>query len=1543
MPSYKNLNISHIRYRALLDNAVDGIIIINDLGVIDTFNPAAEKIFGYPAADIIGKNVSQLMPESFAVIHDGFIQNYLKSGDPTAIGIDREIQGLHKDGSVFPVEISLSVMLVDEERLFVGVVRDVSDLRKAYKQIQISEDRFSVSMRYANIGTWDWDIQTGDLYWSERIGPLFGYEKNVPETTYENFLAAVHPDDRQKVIDAVNDCVEKQIEYDIEHRVVWPDGTVRWVLERGDVVRDQQQLPLHMLGTVQDITQRKQAELLNIGRSAVLEQVSASEPLSKTLMQVAKNIEDIDSEMICSITLIEGDAIGESYSPSLPDSFSAHFKDQKIGPESCCYGFAAYTKEALSVTDIFSHPRWHDYRNIAKKVGLRACMSEPILNAEGEVYGVLSIFYRQPKHLGITEQAFVSQSTQIAGLVIEKTRQNEQLIDQRSLLDLLRNGMSQFIASSDMTSTADFLMNGLLRLTDSEFGFIGETKIDNNGELYLVMNAITGVPSDNQDQEYYRQKSLEGMEFRDLSNLFGIALTSRRSVISNSPSTDKRSGGLPHGHPKIDNFLGIPIFYGDELVGMFGIANRNLGYNEKLLAFLEPINVTYGSIIYAKRAMDREQKTRTALIKAKSEADKANKAKSLFVSNMSHELRTPMNAILGFSQLLTMTNLDETQKSSVAEIELAGSHLLDLINELLDLARIESGKIELSIESVYIVDMYFEQVALVSHELQHKNIEISYWENGKHIKSIDQCERCESINADKIRFKQILLNLLSNAIKYNKTDGEIKVECLSDDNKVRISVMDTGIGLNRQQQKRLFKSFERLIDDPTSIEGTGIGLVITKNLVELMRGSIGVESVLNEGSTFWIEFPKKLEDKLIVDKQLIVDGNSAERLIEENKVGPLSILVAEDNIANQKVILQQLKLLGYQADVVNDGKQAFTRCLEKEYACILTDCNMPVVDGYQFAKNVRQHELDTGKHVPIIAVTANAMEDDIDRCLAAGMEDYLTKPIDLFDLKKVLSTWIGGGQQAIDLSPDNNNISNLVNSHVIDFSVLNRTVGNNKKKHLYLLEVFVKSAGETLQDLGNAIRHKAFSDIKFVAHKLKSSSKSIGAVSMIDISAEIEAKATLKEDNDFEYLFAKLNEDFRLFKEFMNQFSQENYDLEVETEQILDVHALNILLVDDDEFLIEQMQVILNLMGIGKIKTASNGAQALNVLTQPHQSIDVMICDLNMPGMDGVEFLRHLAESNYAGALILISGEEKRLLKTAEDLARAHGLNVLGAIEKPVSPELLNAMLGQEKKAQRILNQSVNDISVDELKHAIHSGELTVFYQPQIELHSRKLVSVEALVRWVHPLRGMIGPDYFIPLAEESNLIHELTNAVFTSAVKQLSHWHNEGLNIKLSLNLSVDSISRLDLPEWLMDIVVDSNVSSDKIVLELTESRLMEDVTSSLEVLTRLSLKGYRLSIDDFGTGYSSLEQLQRIPFGELKIDRSFVNGAAHDEASRAIVESSIALAKSLNMKTVAEGVETQEDWNLLAELGCDLVQGYFVAKPMPVVEFNHWQKNWN
>jgi len=226
-------------------------------------------------------------------------------------------------------------------------------------------------------------------------------------------------------------------------------------------------------------------------------------------------------------------------------------------------------------------------------------------------------------------------------------------------------------------------------------------------------------------------------------------------------------------------------------------------------------------------------------------------------------------------------------------------------------------------------------------------------------------------------------------------------------------------------------------------------------------------------------------------------------------------------------------------------------------------------------------------------------------------------------------------------------------------------------------------------------------------------------------------------------------------------------------------------------------------------------------------------------------------------------------------------------------------------------------ITAQELEEGLENGALQVVFQPKISVATRELVGVEALARWRHPDRGMLGPAAFIPLAEESGKNKALTEAIFACAMAQAGEWHAAGLDLQVAVNVSVDVLDSVDLPERLVASAEAEGINPSRVIIEVTESRLMTDPRAPLEVLTRLRLKGIMLSIDDFGTGYSSMEQLKRIPFTEFKIDRGFVHGAADEPATRAILESSVALGKTLGLKVVAEGLETQEDWYLVAELG--------------------------
>lgn len=397
------------------------------------------------------------------------------------------------------------------------------------------------------------------------------------------------------------------------------------------------------------------------------------------------------------------------------------------------------------------------------------------------------------------------------------------------------------------------------------------------------------------------------------------------------------------------------------------------------------------------------------------------------------------------------------------------------------------------------------------------------------------------------------------------------------------------------------------------------------------------------------------------------------------------------------------------------------------------------------------------------------------------------------------------------------------------------------------------------------------------------------------------------------------------------------------TEQPTGNHTLRALAVDDDSFMLDLFTSILDQLDIRDTASCSNAIDALTLIDQDHKGFDLVLCDLNMPHMDGLEFLRHLAQRNFDGALVLISGEDKRILDTAGKLAKAHDLNILGTVEKPVSSDQLGGLIRQiHSNAPRRQQGSLPGVDADDISQAFARDEFVVHYQPKIAVADQKVTGVEALVRWQHPERGLIPPGLFIPQVEAQGRIHDLTEVVLGKALSQSAHWRAMGTRLDLAVNISVDSLNHLDFPEFIQQQTDRHGINPATLTLEVTESKLMANMAAALEILARLSMKKVKLSVDDFGTGYSSLEQLQRAPFSEMKIDRAFVNGACRNDASRAILESSVELARKLDMAVVVEGVEDIDDWRLIKQLGCPTAQGFFMARPMPADAFNDWLNGW-
>lgn len=386
-----------------------------------------------------------------------------------------------------------------------------------------------------------------------------------------------------------------------------------------------------------------------------------------------------------------------------------------------------------------------------------------------------------------------------------------------------------------------------------------------------------------------------------------------------------------------------------------------------------------------------------------------------------------------------------------------------------------------------------------------------------------------------------------------------------------------------------------------------------------------------------------------------------------------------------------------------------------------------------------------------------------------------------------------------------------------------------------------------------------------------------------------------------------------------------------------------ILLLDDDPLACMLLERQLANLGYHAVSKFDSGKAALSSLDDPAGRPALILLDLNMPEMDGIEFVRHLVERRYTGSLILISGEDERMRQAVEKLVRAHKINILGHLPKPVQPGDLAALLSAWSPAAPGRPRSAKKAyAADELRAAIANGELVNYYQPKVAVADGAVVGVETLVRWQHPADGMVFPDQFIDLAEASGLIDDLTRVVLSSALAQARRWQDAGIFLKIAVNVSMDNLATLDFADYVATQAAASGIAPQDLVLEVTESRLMKDARAPLEILTRLRLKRFRLSIDDFGTGHSSLAQLCDIPFDELKIDQSFSHRAWADQTLRTMFNASLGLAQQLKIETVAEGIEDRADWDFLRQTGCDTAQGYFIARPMPAADLPGWIEAW-
>jgi EAL domain-containing protein (putative c-di-GMP-specific phosphodiesterase class I)/FixJ family two-component response regulator len=390
-----------------------------------------------------------------------------------------------------------------------------------------------------------------------------------------------------------------------------------------------------------------------------------------------------------------------------------------------------------------------------------------------------------------------------------------------------------------------------------------------------------------------------------------------------------------------------------------------------------------------------------------------------------------------------------------------------------------------------------------------------------------------------------------------------------------------------------------------------------------------------------------------------------------------------------------------------------------------------------------------------------------------------------------------------------------------------------------------------------------------------------------------------------------------------------------------------VLIVDDDPLVPSIARAHFIAGGVRICDTASDGEQALQTIQAGATPYDLIVCDISMPKVDGIQLIAGLHGLGYKNALGIITSQHPTLARTALNIAQSYGMQPAGFGRKPLERQILDRMLRNVREAHarvRPARNLVAMLSATDLQQAMDQDRLVPFYQPIVELHSGKVTGAEALARVMARDGSIISPAAFIDVAEKNGMLGQLTRKLLVAILRDMQRLNRIQPNVNMAINWDPQLLEQVNLPDELKTACESWGISPAQITLEITESLAFEANPMILEVLVRLRLKGFNVAVDDYGTGYSNLDRLARMPFSKLKIDQSFVRKAGQDSFSMAGVETAIRLARELSMPTVAEGVEDEKLWNLMRACGASLAQGYLMSRPVAIEQFIEWgtATNW-
>jgi PAS domain S-box-containing protein len=696
-----------------------------------------------------------------------------------------------------------------------GLVGLMLERLETEEALRKSERAMSEGEHLAQLGTWEWDLRKGEMSWSDEEFRLYGFEPRSFVPTMEHIKRCLHPEDRPRFIEDLIRLTETGVSQEVSYRLMREDGEIRHVRTLATAETDGDGKPHRLLGMMQDISETIRAEQAYMEAQLNLQQTE--ERWQFALQNNGLGVWDWD---ILSGFVLYTDRLQEMLGYE-PGEWPQHV-DSWAG--------RVHPDDLPLVMSEMNHCLAGEKPDYICEHRLR-CKDGGWLWVQ-DVGRIVSFTQEGKPQRMIGTQ-----------MDIHIRKQAEFLNRKRiTLMNSIRSAQEQFIATSNPAPVFAEMLEVILNYTESNFGFIGEVLYGEDGNPYIHCYAVSGITPIGSSEDAFEFATPNGFECRDLKSLSTNALVTGLPFIANETSNDPRPSGLPPGHPPITCFLGLPIFNGLEMVGIVGVANSSAGYQRDVVGELDPFSAAASSMIIARREIERQIKIEEELRNARDRAEAASHAKSEFLAVISHEIRTPMNGVIGMADLLRDTDLNSSQSEMVEAIMHSGHALVSIIDDILDFAKIEAGKIVLRRHSVKLDGLLDGVADLLAPQAAAKELEL--------VTIIDP-NLPAIIAGDAGRLRQILLNLVGNAVKFTE-QGSVVIRVSSMGGQIVFSVEDTGIGIELENQNLLFMPFSQVdASDSRRFGGAGLGLAICKKLVDLKNGEIGVESEIGRGSRFW--------------------------------------------------------------------------------------------------------------------------------------------------------------------------------------------------------------------------------------------------------------------------------------------------------------------------------------------------------------------------------------------------------------------------------------------------------------------------------------------------------------------------------------------------------------------------------------------------------------------------------------------------------------------------------------------------------------------